>query len=98
MRACTRLLCLPIAAGWTAAASAQTFPSRPVTLIVPYVAGGGTDLVARLAAQALWGELGQSFVVDNHGGGGGMIGVEGAARAPRRWLHIAVLQHRAGHH
>lgn len=63
------------------AASAETYPSRPVSMIVPYVAGGGTDTVARLTAQALWDELGQSFVVDNRGGGGGMIGVEAAARA-----------------
>ena len=60
---------------------AQTYPSKPVTLIVPYAPGGGTDIIARLTAQALFEEFGQSFIVDNRGGGGGMIGVEGAARA-----------------
>ncbi len=62
-------------------ASAQTYPNKPVTVIVPYAAGGATDIIARLTAQGLWDELGQSFVVDNRGGGGGLIGVEGAARA-----------------
>jgi tripartite-type tricarboxylate transporter receptor subunit TctC len=62
-------------------AMAQTYPSKPVTLIVPYAPGGGTDIIARLTAQALFEEFGQSFIVDNRGGGGGMIGVEGAARA-----------------
>jgi tripartite-type tricarboxylate transporter receptor subunit TctC len=62
-------------------AMAQTYPSKPVTLIVPYAPGGGTDIIARLTAQALFEEFGQSFIIDNRGGGGGMIGVEGAARA-----------------
>ncbi len=62
-------------------AMAQTYPAKPVTLIVPYAPGGATDIIARLTAQALWEEFGQSFIVDNRGGGGGMIGVEGAARA-----------------
>src|SRR5271156_5282155 len=62
-------------------AMAQTYPSKPVTLIVPYAPGGATDTIARLTAQALWEEFGQSFIVDNRGGGGGMIGVEAAARA-----------------
>jgi tripartite-type tricarboxylate transporter receptor subunit TctC len=62
-------------------AMAQTYPSKPVTLIVPYAAGGGTDIVARLTAQALFEEFGQTFIVDNRGGGGGLIGVEDAARA-----------------
>jgi tripartite-type tricarboxylate transporter receptor subunit TctC len=82
MRAWTPFFGLVAALLSASAAPAETYPSRPVTVIVPYVAGGGTDLVARLAAQALWDELGQSFVVDNRAGGGGLIGVEGAARAP----------------
>ena len=62
-------------------AMAQTYPAKPVTLIVPYAPGGATDIIARLTAQALCEAFGQSFIVDNRGGGGGMIGVEGAARA-----------------
>ncbi|MGD0023105.1 MAG: tripartite tricarboxylate transporter substrate binding protein [Xanthobacteraceae bacterium] len=62
-------------------AEAQPYPARPVTMIVPYAAGGATDLIARLTAQGLTAGLGQSFIVENRGGGGGMIGVQDAARA-----------------
>jgi len=65
----------------TAPAAAQSYPTRPVTMIVPYAAGGATDVIARLTAQGLTAALGQSFVVENRGGGGGVIGVQGAARA-----------------
>jgi len=82
MRSRTPLFGLAVAAFCAGAVSAETYPSRSVTLVVPFVAGGGTDLIARLAAQALWDDLGQSFIVDNRAGGGGLIGVEAAARAP----------------
>ncbi len=55
-------------------AFAQAFPSRPVTLLVPYAAGGNADLTARLFAEAMTKSLGQTCVVDNKGGGGGSIG------------------------
>jgi tripartite-type tricarboxylate transporter receptor subunit TctC len=71
-----------IAASLGAGAFAQdAYPSRPVTMIVPYTAGGSTDVVARLIAQKLTESLGQSFVVDNKGGANGVIGMELAARA-----------------
>jgi tripartite-type tricarboxylate transporter receptor subunit TctC len=77
-----KALCLFLVAGASIVpAQAQPYPARPVTIIVPYAAGGATDVIARLTAQGLWDELGQSFVVENRGGGGGMIGVQGAARA-----------------
>ncbi|HSV81780.1 MAG TPA: tripartite tricarboxylate transporter substrate binding protein [Ramlibacter sp.] len=53
---------------------AQGFPSRPVTLLVPYAVGGNADFTARLLAEALSKSLGQPVVVDNKGGGGGSIG------------------------
>jgi tripartite-type tricarboxylate transporter receptor subunit TctC len=46
-------------------AAAQNYPTRPVTIIVPYAAGGGTDLLARMVAQKLEQRLGKSFVVEN---------------------------------
>ena len=60
---------------------AQTYPSRPVTLIVFVPAGGTPDIIARLVAQALSQRLGQSLVIDNRPGGGGTIGMSLAARA-----------------
>lgn len=62
------------------AASAQTWPTRPVTMIVPYAAGGPVDTVGRIMAQALTEELGQQVVVENVGGAGGMTGANRVAK------------------
>jgi tripartite-type tricarboxylate transporter receptor subunit TctC len=63
-------------------ASAQVFPSRTVTIVVPYTAGGGTDTVARSLAQALAGVWGQPVVVENVAGADGVIGMEKVIRSP----------------
>ena len=55
-------------------ANADEFPTRPIQLIVPYRAGGGTDTMARVFARAMSDELGEAVVVVNHAGGGGAIG------------------------
>jgi tripartite-type tricarboxylate transporter receptor subunit TctC len=62
-------------------ASAQTYPSRPITLIVPYPPGGATDAIARIIQDGMSQSLGQQIVVDNIGGAGGMIAAGRAARA-----------------
>src|SRR5580698_1621055 len=62
-------------------ARADTYPSRPVHLIVFYAAGGGNDIIARLMGQWLSERLGQSFVVENRPGGGGNLGTEYVVRA-----------------
>jgi tripartite-type tricarboxylate transporter receptor subunit TctC len=66
----------------TSAAFAQTFPTRPIKVIVPWPPGQATDVAARMVSERLSPVLGQPLVVDNHGGAGGVIGVEMAAKAP----------------
>jgi len=63
-------------------AGAQTYPDRPVRIIVPFPPGGGSDVAARALAQSLSDSLGKSFIVDNRPGAGGAIGTEVAARSP----------------
>ena len=60
---------------------AQDYPTRQITLIVPYPPGGGVDLIGRLVAQRLSAALGQQVVVENRGGAGGMIGTRDLAKA-----------------
>jgi tripartite-type tricarboxylate transporter receptor subunit TctC len=65
----------------SSAVSAQTYPNRPVTLVVPYPPGGATDAIARVIQDSMSQSLGQQLVVDNIGGAGGMIAADRAARA-----------------
>jgi tripartite-type tricarboxylate transporter receptor subunit TctC len=68
-----------IVCGW---AFAQTYPSRPVRVIVPFAPGGGADILARQINPKLADYLGQPFVIDNRGGAGGLVGTEIAQKAP----------------
>lgn len=70
--------CLPLAAQ---AQTAPAWPTKPVTIVVPFVAGGGTDIGTRIVAQKLSTLWGQSVVVDNKGGAGGNVGLEFVSRA-----------------
>src|ERR1700681_1511732 len=72
-------------------AAAEDYPSRPITLIVPYPAGGGVDAMGRIVGQRLSVALGQQVVVENHGGAGGMIGTRDLARAAPDGYTIAML-------
>jgi tripartite-type tricarboxylate transporter receptor subunit TctC len=62
--------------------AAQDWPTRPVTMVVPFAAGGTSDVIARLVAEGLRNELGQPVIVENVGGAGGMTGANRVARAP----------------
>src|ERR1700730_9024458 len=62
-------------------AQAQDYPNRPITLIVPYTAGGGNDLMARTAAEKMSKALGQQIVIENRGGAGGSIATRQVAKA-----------------
>lgn len=64
------------------AAQAQTWPTKPVRVVVPYPAGGSADAIARHLAQAVGGTLGQPVIIDNRPGAGAAIGAEHVARAP----------------
>lgn len=64
-----------------AVSSSRAQPARPLTLVVPYAAGGGTDITAREFAQALGAELGQTVIVENRGGAAGQVGSMGVARS-----------------
>jgi tripartite-type tricarboxylate transporter receptor subunit TctC len=63
-------------------AIAQSYPNRPLRLIVPYPPGGGTDIIGRVIGQKIHEALGQPVVIDNRGGAGGTIGTAAAAKAP----------------
>jgi len=65
----------------TGGAQAQDYPNRPIKLVVPYAPGGSTDLLGRTVAQKMGENMGQTIIVENRGGGGGMIGSELVARA-----------------
>ena len=73
------------------AAAAQTYPSRAVTLIVPFPAGGGVDAMARIVAQKLAAGLGREVIIDNRGGVAGVIGMRMATRAAPDGLTLVMV-------
>ena len=75
-----RLLAFTAAMALAAAAAAQSFPSRPITIVVGFEPGGGTDTTARIVAKALGDQLGQQVIVENRAGAGGTIGVAHVAK------------------
>src|SRR5262245_22246968 len=79
-----RALAVPLVAACillSGAASAQPYPNRPITLVVPYPPGGATDAIARIMQDSMSQSLGRQVVIENIGGAGGMIAAARAARA-----------------
>jgi tripartite-type tricarboxylate transporter receptor subunit TctC len=79
-----KLLCgiAALVLGGAAGAQGQTFPSRPVTIVVPFSAGGPTDTLARILVERLKGPLGQNLIIENTTGAAGTLGTARVARAP----------------
>jgi tripartite-type tricarboxylate transporter receptor subunit TctC len=75
------LAALVVVLGNIASASAQSYPSRPITVVVPFPAGGGSDLIARIVVERMRTSLGQPLIVENAAGASGSIGVGRVARA-----------------
>lgn len=78
---CRALLAIGVALA-AAGASAQTYPSKPIRVIVPFPPGGGTDIIARDVSQKVAALTGWTLVVDNRPGAGGNLGVEAVAKSP----------------
>src|SRR5580704_13094496 len=72
-------------------AVAANYPNHPITMIVPYPAGGGVDAMGRIVGQKLSAALGQQVVIENRGGAGGMIGTRDAAKSPPDGYTIVML-------
>src|SRR5262249_29141133 len=87
------LLAGAIALG-AASAAAEVYPSRPITVIVPFPAGGGVDAMARIVAERLTATLSQQVVIDNRGGAAGVIGTPPAAQAAARRHNPGAETHR----
>lgn len=75
--------------------NAQSYPTHPVRIVVPFTAGGPAELLARLIGQKLAENFGQQFIIDTRGGGGGTIGVDIVAKAPADGYTL--LLHTVGH-
>jgi tripartite-type tricarboxylate transporter receptor subunit TctC len=76
-----RVVCISLLALWGTPATAQTYPTKPIRLVVTFAAGGSSDAMARAVAKAMGERLGQQIVVDNKPGAGGNIGAEFVAHA-----------------
>ena len=90
MKSTRTVLCACVALA-AAQAGAQSYPSKPVRIIVPYPPGGSVDLTGRLVAQGLQQVMSQSFVVENRGGAGGAIGTEVIAKSAPDGYNLLVV-------
>ena len=82
MKLCVRIVVGVMAALSACVAIAQSYPLRPVRVVIPWPPGGANDIVGRIVAQKLGEQLGQQFIIDNRGGAAGTIGADMVAKAP----------------
>ena len=75
------MIAVAATSGFAGSAAAQSFPSRPITMIVPFAAGGPTDVIARVVGERMGQSLGQPVVIENVTGAGGTIAAGRVARA-----------------
>src|SRR6188508_1039073 len=85
-----RLLAAVAVMSFVSAAAAQDYPKRPITMIVPFAAGGNSDVIARVVAEQMGPALGQTIVIENIGGAGGSTALTRAARAEPDGYTIAI--------
>jgi tripartite-type tricarboxylate transporter receptor subunit TctC len=90
MRYRLAILALALATGFAQHAAAQSYPNKPITVIVPFAAGGPTDVVTRIVGEHMSRTLGQQLIVENVGGAGGTTGMTRAAQAAPDGYTIAV--------
>ena len=93
------LVFVAVLSAFPSAASAQSYPSRPVRFVVPYAAGGPADIVARMVAPGMSTQLGQPVVIDNRGGAGGHVAAADVARgaADGHTIVLTTIAHNAAH-
>ena len=87
-----------VSAAAIAPAQAQSWPARPVTLVVPYAAGGPVDTIARILAARMSETLGQQIIIENVGGAGGMTGARARRQGAARRLYAAAVGQRGARH
>jgi tripartite-type tricarboxylate transporter receptor subunit TctC len=93
MKHLARLTVAAMAAAWSIAASAQTYPDRPIRVIVPIAAGSVTDVIMRAMANDLGPRLGQPFVIENRGGASGIPGAQACANATPDGYTVCLIYH-----
>jgi tripartite-type tricarboxylate transporter receptor subunit TctC len=93
MKVLTRLALGCLVAGWTVGAHAQTYPQRPIRLIVPIAAGSVTDVILRAAANELQPRLGQPLIIENKGGAAGILGAQSCTQSAPDGYTICAVYH-----
>jgi tripartite-type tricarboxylate transporter receptor subunit TctC len=90
MRSWIELACLSVALAFACPAQAQDYPNRPIKFVVPFPAGGPADTISRILTEKMAGLIGQSLVIENRAGAGGLTGIASVAKAEADGYTIAI--------